>query len=165
MKDLQTRAEDFAKRMSNELFIMRAESDFICAEQIPDEFITKIVDDPIHIKNVKDIIHNAVILDVLLNPDDYVTDDEGNFIYSHDECYDYCYHLDNYIEAQFNNEREARLKVRYKLWVEIERIEFDPETNEETYHDMECPIAIAYRDNLQDAVNLQLLIENNFSEI
>jgi hypothetical protein len=53
---------------------------------------------------------------------------------------------------------------RYKVWVEIERIETDEEGNE-TYHDEECPIGIAYRETIQDAVTLQNLINQVFGEI
>jgi hypothetical protein len=53
---------------------------------------------------------------------------------------------------------------RYKIWVEIERIETDEEGNE-TYHDEECPIGIAYRETIQDAVTVQNLINQEFGEI
>jgi hypothetical protein len=54
--------------------------------------------------------------------------------------------------------------VKFKIWVEIERIETDDDGNE-TYYDEECPVGIAYRDNAEDAFNLQALISNTFSEI
>lgn len=169
MRELKLRAEDFAKRMADEIYIKRAEDDFICAEQVPEEFINKILADPEHVKNMKGIIHDAVLLDVLENPDDYTTDAEGEFIYTHDACYDYGYAVDNYIEAGFEdtNEkaRQARLKIRYKVWVEVERIEYDPLTDTETYHDEDNPFGIAYRDTIEEAFELQGLINNTFGEI
>lgn len=55
-------------------------------------------------------------------------------------------------------------ECKFKVWVEIERIETDEEDNE-TYHDEECPVGIAYRESIEDAVNLQTLINNTFGEI
>jgi hypothetical protein len=165
MKDLKERAEDFAQRMANELFIMRAESDFTCAEQIPDKFRDKILDDPEHIKNMKALLHKEVLIDALETPDNFVTDADGNFVYSHDACYDYVYLVDNYIETEFENARQARLKIRYKVWVEIERIEYDPETDTETYHDEDNPVALAYEDSIEDAVELQTIINDQYGRI
>jgi|ERR1035437_2707433 hypothetical protein len=163
-RDLKLRAEDFAKRMANEIFTNRTEFDFLCAEQVPDDFITKIINDPKHIEVIKGMIHDAVLLDVQENPDDYVTDKDGEFVYSFDSCYDYGYTVDNYIEAKYEEERRSKLKFKYKIWVEIERIEIDEEGNE-TYHDEENPIGIAYRDTIEEAVELQNDIDEVFSEI
>lgn len=55
--------------------------------------------------------------------------------------------------------------TEYKVWVEIERIELDEDGNDISYSDEECPIGIAYRGTLQEAVQLQELIENSFGEI
>ena len=174
-RDLKLRAEDFAQRMSGEIFTNRSESDFVCAEQVPDEFMTEVLEDETHIHIMKEMIHDSVLLDVEANPDDYCTDDKGEFVYTHDSCYDYGYIVDNYIEAQYKNylqiledqkeaERRSKLKFRYKVWVEIERIEIDEQGNE-TYHDEENPLGIAYRDTLKEAVDLQEEIEGEFSEI
>lgn len=56
------------------------------------------------------------------------------------------------------------MKTRFKIWVEIERIEIDND-GDETYHDEECPIGIAYRENIEDAIELQNIINNTFGEI
>lgn len=56
-------------------------------------------------------------------------------------------------------------QIRYKVWVEIERIEIDPETGNEEYFDEDNPIGIAYRDDIEDAVILQNVINNTFGEI
>ena len=158
-----TKQEDFAQRMSNELFIMRAEDDFTCGESIPDTYRDKILDDPEHIAKMKKLIYDAVFDGVTEFPDSYKTDEEGNFIYSSD-CYDYCYAVDNYIQDVFDAEREARLIVKYKIWVEIERIEYDPETQEEEYLETDCPEGIGYRRTFEEAVALQQEIVNSFAE-
>jgi hypothetical protein len=50
------------------------------------------------------------------------------------------------------------MATKYKIWVEIERID-----NAGT--DDECPVGIAYRDTLEDAVELQNAIDKFFGEI
>lgn len=54
--------------------------------------------------------------------------------------------------------------VKYKVWVEIERIDTDEEGNEE-YSDCDMPESIAYRDTYEDAAELQQQIVNTFGEI
>ncbi len=56
------------------------------------------------------------------------------------------------------------MATKYKIWVEIERID-NADTDDETYSDEECPIGIAYRDTLEDAIELQTTINNQFGEI
>ena len=158
-----TKQEDFAQRMSNELFIMRAEDDFTCGESIPDTYRDKILDDPEHIAKMKKLIYDAVLEGVTECPQLYKTDEEGNFIYSSD-CYDYCFTVDNYIQDLFDAERDARLVIKYKIWVEIERIEYDPETQEEEYLETDSPMGICYRRSMEDAVAVQTEIANAFGE-
>lgn len=60
-------------------------------------------------------------------------------------------------------------EIRYKVWVEIERIETD-EDGDETYHDEDStidalPRGIAYRDTLDDAIELAEEMESTFGEI
>lgn len=160
-----TKKEDFARRMSDEIFTMRVESDFLGAEQTPEEFINKIIENPEHIKGIKKLIYDNVLIDVTENPDWFVTDKDGDYQYSYDACYDYCYLVDGYIETQYENVREARLKVRYKIWVEVERIEYDPETGEESYSDTDFPESIAYRETFEDAAALQQQIVQVYGEI
>jgi hypothetical protein len=60
--------------------------------------------------------------------------------------------------------KKLKPTTRFKIWVEIERIETDAEGNE-TYHDEDFPESIAYRDNIEDAVHLQQVIANTFGEL
>ena len=53
---------------------------------------------------------------------------------------------------------------KFKVWIEIERID-DHGTDDESYTDEDCPISIAYRDTLEEAVELQESIEKTFSEL
>ena len=57
------------------------------------------------------------------------------------------------------------MAAKYKIWVEIERIELDKNGEEVSYHDEECPISIAYRDSLEDAIEIQKEINTVFGEI
>jgi hypothetical protein len=55
-------------------------------------------------------------------------------------------------------------KTKYKVWIEIERID-NFGTDDESYSDEECPVAIGYRDTLKEAVDLQESILNERGEI
>jgi hypothetical protein len=57
-----------------------------------------------------------------------------------------------------------KTKTKYKIWVEIERIE-NAGTGNETYANEDNPVGIAYRNSIEDAVQLQTLINNTFGEI
>jgi hypothetical protein len=54
--------------------------------------------------------------------------------------------------------------TRYKVWVEIERIDIDENGNEE-YSDCDFPESIAYRETYEDAEKLQTEIVQTFGEI
>lgn len=56
------------------------------------------------------------------------------------------------------------MATRYKIWVEVERIE-NFGTEDEEYLDTEFPEAIAYRDTFEEATELQQLLVNTFGEI
>ena len=47
------------------------------------------------------------------------------------------------------------MKTKFKVWVEIERIETDDDGNEEDYIDEEYPVGVAYVNTLEEAVELQ----------
>jgi hypothetical protein len=54
-------------------------------------------------------------------------------------------------------------KVKYNVWVEIERVEeYD---DDEVYRDEDNPIKIGIRDTIEDAVSLQELVREAFGEI
>jgi hypothetical protein len=59
---------------------------------------------------------------------------------------------------------EAPVSTRYKVWVEIERIETDKEGNE-TYHDEDFPVGLAYEDSIEDAVELQKIINHQYGRL
>jgi hypothetical protein len=56
------------------------------------------------------------------------------------------------------------MATKFKIWVEIERID-NVGTDNETYTNEDCPVGIAYRDNITDAVALQEQINKTFGEI
>ena len=60
--------------------------------------------------------------------------------------------------------KKQKPTARYKLWIEIERIDTD-ENGNETYHDEECPRGIAYRDTEAEIGQLADEIENTFGEL
>jgi len=56
------------------------------------------------------------------------------------------------------------MATKYKIWVEVERIDIDDD-GEEEYSDCEFPVGIAYRDTFEDAETLQQEIEQSFGEL
>jgi hypothetical protein len=56
------------------------------------------------------------------------------------------------------------MATKFKIWIEIERID-NVGTDNETFINEDCPIGIAYRDNIIDAVALQEEINQKFGEI
>jgi hypothetical protein len=54
--------------------------------------------------------------------------------------------------------------TRYKVWIEIERIETDADGNE-TYHSEDNPVGLSYEDSIEDAVELQTIINDTFGRI
>ncbi len=55
------------------------------------------------------------------------------------------------------------MKTKYKIWIEIERIDTDGEGTEE-FSDCDCPESIGYRDTFEDARDLVNDIIKNFGE-
>jgi len=55
------------------------------------------------------------------------------------------------------------MSTKYKIWIEIERIDTD-EDGEESYSDCDFPESIAYRDTYEEAEALQQLIIETFNE-
>lgn len=54
--------------------------------------------------------------------------------------------------------------TRYKVWIEIERVDIDANGDEE-YSECDCPESIAYRNTYEDAEKLQQEIVKTFGEI
>jgi hypothetical protein len=54
--------------------------------------------------------------------------------------------------------------TKYKVWVEIERID-NFGTDDEEYSDCDFPVGIAYCDTYEDAEKLQQEIEKAFGEL
>jgi hypothetical protein len=160
----------FAKNMSELLYQMRIESSsgFVCSDEngndIPEEYAERIVDDSTHSKIMHDTIYNEILRDVADYPENFATDANGILTYC-PETFIYASAIDAYIENQYNKERRARLNIKYKVWVHIERIETDPETNNEQYFDEDECTGIAYRDTLDDAIGLQNYISDLVGEI
>ena len=159
-RDASTPEENFARTNAEIIFQTRIEGEGLYVDdEMSKEFIESIVDDRYHSDIIKDMIRRDILNDVLLNPDNFDKDQDGNFTYDASMS-EYGFAIEEYCREQFKQR-----SCKYKVWVEVERIVLDKEGNEESYTDEECPIGIAYRDNLEDAVKLQELIENGFGEL
>ena len=159
----------FAQRMAQQLYEMRGE-DMINNLDLDDdatyteEYANKIMDDPEHAAKMKGIINAAIVDHLGHNPTDYVNEAGDDYEYTTD-VYDYSFHIDAYIQREWDKEREARLIKKWKVWVEIERIETDPVAGDEDYIDEEIPFGIAYVDSLEAALELRENINKTFGEI
>jgi hypothetical protein len=159
-REASTPEENFARTNAEIIFQTRIEGEGLYVDdEMSKEFIESIVDDRYHSDIIKDMIRRDILNDVTLNPDNFDKDEDGNFTYDASMS-EYGFAIEEYCREQFKQR-----SCKYKVWVEVERIVLDKEGNEESYTDEECPIGIAYRDNLEDAVKLQELIENGFGEL
>ena len=164
-----TNEHEFAKEQAQLLFEMRIEDNRIVdnleCEDVPEKFINQIVDDPEHAEKIKALIEKR-ILEHILQYD--CTDAAGNLIVTED-VYDCWFEADHYIhnlwEEQEEAARKARIKTKFKVWIEVERIETDDENNDEDYSDMACPVGVSHVDTLEEAVELQNQIVTTFGTI
>lgn len=159
----------FAKRMAEQLFDMRNEDlvnnlDLDMDATYTEEYANKILDNPEHVKNIKLWIERSIIAKLGEDPTAYVNDAGDDYEYQSD-TYDHAYLMDEYIQQQWDGDREKRLVRKFKVWVEIERCETDPETGDEEYYDEEIPFGIAVCDTLEDALALREKINDTFGEI
>ena len=154
--------QKFAIAMSEQLFQMRAENIFSFDIEIPIEYINKIIDDPIHIKLMKERIRVRVLEVVTNHPNLYPKDVNGDYMYS-SEVYDYSYELDTYVEDLYEKECQARLIRTYKVVVDVKEIVTDPETGESNVNDTDYHETLSEFESLEDATETQKSIMNSFN--
>lgn len=159
----------FADRMAELLFDMRNEDmgnnlDLDDDNTFTEEYADKLLENPEHVKNIKQWIKTSVIAKLGADPTAYVNEAGDDYEYQSD-TYDHAYLMDEYIQQQWDSEREARLIKKWKVWIEIERIETDPVAGDEDYIDEEIPFGIAYCDSLEAALELRENINKTFGEI
>lgn len=169
MKPTEDKIYAFAERMSELLFDMRNEDlcnnlDLDQDMTYTEEYAEKILENEEHVKKIKNLIKISVIAKLGENPLAYVNEKGDDYEYQSD-TYDHAYHMDEYIQKLWDEEREARLIKKWKVWIEIERIETDPIDGDEDYFDEEIPFGIAYVDSLEDALKLREEINAAFGEI
>lgn len=167
MKDRKEKAIKFAKEMSELLFEMRVESDIPYGndcELPPQDWAEKIIDDPEHIPLIKARIEKSILNTVTAYPDTYWNGIEGEYRYITD-TYDHAFCVDGYLDELYETQRQARLQKKWKVWVEIERYEYDPETGDEDYIDEMMPFGIKYCDSLEEAIRIREQINDAFGEI
>jgi hypothetical protein len=122
-----TKEIKFAKAMSILLFQMRIED----YEGETKEFTDRILDNEHHIKMMKNIIYLNILEAVNENPKQFNTDDNGDYKYTAPDTYDFAYAVDTYVEEQYELERKARLIIKHKVSLVIERRETDPKDGKE----------------------------------
>jgi hypothetical protein len=112
-KDLlfDTKKIRFATAMSELLFTMRNESD-ANVDGVSKERSDEIAGDPVHIANIKNRIFQAIFAQAQYSTDYFETDETtGEYTYTPEEVYDYCYEYDNYIQEVV----QSKLKTKYKV--------------------------------------------------
>jgi hypothetical protein len=83
----------------------------------------------------------------------------SEFVYSGD-IYDHAYSVDRYIEELYDEVRKARLKVRYVVRLEVERIEHDPEDGTTDFFETDTGETAGDFDNFEAAVAAQSKASN-----
>ena len=151
--------EKFAIAMSEQLFEMRIENIFSFDTEIPVEYINKIIDNPIHIKLIKERIRMRVFGIVTNHPNLYPKDVNGDYEYC-SAVYDHAYELDLYVEELYEKERQARLIKTYEVIVGIREIETDPETGESNIKDTDYTETLPPFEELEDALEMEKSIIN-----
>ena len=159
MKPTEDKIYKFAARMSEQLFEMRSEDigDSIAVNDYTfnQEYANKILADPKHVKAIKFLIKNAVIAKIGAVPEAYLNHERTEYVYC-DDVYDHAYHMDEYIQKQYDEEREAKLIKKWLVKIEIERIETNPDDPmDEDYFDEVIPIGIAHCNSLEAAHKLR----------
>ena len=164
--------EEFAKAMSELLFSMRIEETIPYGnecEYVPMSEALKIVDDPAHIVRIKKRIYENVLADVNQSPQKF-TNEYGKLGYTTD-TYDHAFSVDAYVDEVYTeqqealekleeDQRQARLKVRYVVRLEVERIEYDPELNEEEFIETDSGETAGSFDSFEDALKAQAKASN-----
>jgi len=141
-----TKEEKFAIAMSELLFDMRNEdlANTIVLDddgnQIPVDFIDKILEDDNHQKVMKEKIRETIMNTFAWNPNSFNKDDEGNYVYTAPNTYDYAYFIDDYIQAMYADTQTRTIyqcthclsdNVQVKAWVRPnEGMKYVDEVNE-----------------------------------
>jgi hypothetical protein len=137
--------EEFAVAMSEQLFQMRIEDSSPYGDDdipVPMDYAHQIVDNPAHILLIKKRIRDSVITAMCKNLSLY-RDRYNGFVYTPD-VYDHAFAVDAYVDELYiaeqqaledleEDQRQARLIVTYVVRTEVERQEYDPETEETEY--------------------------------
>lgn len=161
---MKQKALKFAERMSEQLYEMRSEDLPDATVTFDEKFLNETLDNPEHVKNIKLWIERSIIAKLGAEPNAYLNDTGDDYEYKYD-TYNHAYLMDEYIQQQYDDKREARLEKKWKISIEIERIETDLETGDEDYYEEEIPFGIKYCDSLEDAIKLREEINKNFGEI
>lgn len=125
------KAQTFALAMSEQLYQMRVEDlsggSIILtddSEQIPQDFIEKIIDDSVHIAQMKKRIHNSIFSAITDDNRLYYTE-LGEYQYNSD-TYDHAYVIDEYVQEMYESTQTKCVylcthcqsdNVQVKAWV------------------------------------------------
>lgn len=122
----ETDEEFFARNNAQSIFWMHIEGTGLYEEEeIPEEFIKSIVDDPVHAANIKDKIRRDILKDVQTNPGNFDRDPEGKLTYDY-TMYDYGYATIEYCRDRYYETKTKNLwlcpscgsdNVELKHWV------------------------------------------------
>jgi len=149
-----TKEVKFAKEMSELLFQMRIED----YEGETKEFTDRILDDVHHGKMMKNIIYLNVLEAANKNPKQFDKDEKGNYRYTAD-TYDFAYAVDTYVEDQYELERKARLIIKYKVKIVVERREVDPKDGKEEIFEIDNSVVALYASAEQGRELLKTMVK------
>ena len=157
----------FAQRMAQLLFEMRIEQDMPYGnecEPVPQEWGDKIVDDPEHMVLIKNRIRDSILESLEVDPMRFFNTEKGDYEY-HTDTFDHAFCVDGYLDELYEKQRKARIKTRYVVRLEVEKIEYDPETGEEDFLETDSGETAGNFKNYEDALKAQSSASNLIKEI
>jgi len=96
---MKTKEEIYAKQMSDLLYEMRCDDIYACTN-VPVEYVNDIIDDDEHIRNIKKLIYDEVLIAVNAEPKQHQNND-GEYSYIGGVTYDFAYVIDTYVEDHY----------------------------------------------------------------
>jgi hypothetical protein len=142
-RDASTPEEEFARQNAENIYQMHIEGTVLFDEEstgMPEEFIKKIIDDPMHSSLIKNLIRRDILNDLRVNPDNFDRDDNGKLTYDA-TMYDYGFAIEEYCKAKFNETQLTQKwvcsncggqNVEIKKWVNANTDEVGTDCEDET---------------------------------
>jgi len=110
-RDAETPEEEFARENAQNIFEIKIEGEFLYeSEDMPKEFIEKIVDDSYHADIIKAKMRQAILEDLEKNPNEFQRDENGKLTYDA-EMMDYGYVINEHCLEEWKKDVKIPIGV------------------------------------------------------